>query len=184
MAREAGIKEPIRDKHLIGRIKEWLMINKSYRDYFLFYLGINTGLRISDLVGLKVADVRNRDEIRVISEKTNKQVIVPISQIVQNEIKKYCQDKADSDFLFGSRRGGHITTRMADYTLRDMADALEIDNWGTHTLRKTYGYHYYQKTNDVYYLMKLFGHISQTQTLVYIGVELDEIKETLKDFAL
>ena len=184
MARRAGVKEPIRDKKKIQEIKDWLLVNKTYRDYLLFYLGINTGLRIGDLVGLKVSQVRNRDEIRIIQDKTEREVVIPISQIVQNEINKYCKDKADSDFLFASRKGGHITTRMADFMFRDMANALGIESWGTHSMRKTYGYFYYKKTNDVYYLMKLFGHMTQSQTLAYIGIEMDEIKDSLKDFAL
>lgn len=184
MARTAGIKEPIRDKRKIQEIKDWLLVNKGYRDFLLFYLGINSGLRIGDLVSLKVSDVHNTDEIRIVQEKTNKEVVIPIGVSVQHEINKYCKDKEDDEYLFPSRRGGHITTVMAHYTLRDMADAVGLKSWGTHSMRKTYGYHYYQKTNDVYYLMRLFGHTTQSQTLRYICIEMDEIKETLRDFAL
>lgn len=184
MTRKAGVKEPIRDKEKIQEIKNWLLVNKSYRDYLLFYLGINSGLRIGDLVGLKVSQVRNRNEIRIIQDKTEKEVVIPMNQIIQNEINKYCKDKADSDYLFPSKKGGHITTRMADHMFRDMANTLKIENWGTHSMRKTFGYFYYKKTNDVYYLMKLFGHLTQSQTLSYIGIELDEIRDSLSDFAL
>lgn len=186
MARQSGRKEPIRSKNQIKEIKDWLLMNNGYRDYFMFYLGINTGLRIGDLVKLKVSDVRNTDEIRTIQGKTKKEVTIPISKYVQNEIDKYCKDKADSDYLFPSRKkkDSHITTAAADFSLGKMAKALELKSWGTHSMRKTFGYHYYQKTNDVYYLMRLFGHTTQTQTLRYICIELDEIKETLKDFAL
>lgn len=184
MPRQAGIKQPIRDIKKIQDCKDWLLVNKTFRDYLLFTVGLNTGLRISDLVKLKVSDVQNKDMLSVIQEKTKKETIIPLNLSIQKELNMYCKDKDENDYLFESRRGNHISTVMAHYILKEMADSVGIESFGTHTMRKSFGYHYYKETNDVYFLMKIFGHRNQSQTMSYIGVELDEIKESMMNFSL
>lgn len=75
---------------------------------------------------------------------------------------------------------------MAHTFLHKAAQACGIDteHCGAHSMRKTFGYQYYKKMKDAYYLMKLFGHATQSQTLQYIGVEADEIRKTMEDFTL
>ncbi|WP_243292851.1 site-specific integrase [Bacillus sp. FJAT-47783] len=185
--RKPGAKEPIRSLEKIDEMKEWLLRHSSYRNYFLFYFGINTGLRISDILRLRVKDVRGKDLAKVKMEKTGNTVEVYFNPVLQQEIEKYTSRMADSDWLFPSREGNKpITRQMADKVLRDVAVACGIDRdqWGTHSMRKTFGYHYYQRTKDVYYLMRLFGHTTQSQTLRYIGVESDEIRKTMENFTL
>ncbi|GAA2718639.1 site-specific integrase [Aeromicrobium ponti] len=166
-------------------MKEWLLRYSSYRNYFLFYFGINTGLRISDILHLRVKDVRRKDIAKIKMEKTENIVEVYFNAVLQREIEKYTSNMAESDWLFPSREGEKpLTRQMADIILREAAVACGIDRdqWGTHSMRKSFGYHYYQKTKDVYYLMKLFGHTTQSQTLRYIGIELDEIRKTMENF--
>jgi integrase len=170
-------------------MKDWLLQNSSYRNYFLFYFGINTGLRISDILRLRVKnDVRGKDVMKIKMEKTETTVEVYFNTVLQQEIAKYTSNRADSDWLFSSRQGDKpITRQMAHTFLHQAAEACGIDSeqWGTHSMRKTFGYHYYQrKKKDVYYLMKLFGHATQRQTLQYIGVESDEIRASMEDFTL
>lgn len=55
---------------------------------------------------------------------------------------------------------------------------------GTHTLRKTFGYHHYEKFKDVVMLQKIFNHSSTEITLRYIGIEQDEIDESYVNFVL
>jgi len=61
---------------------------------------------------------------------------------------------------------------------------FNIEEIGTHTLRKTFGYHFYKKTNDIALLMELFNHSSQSITLRYIGMNQDFMDEQLIDFNL
>lgn len=185
--RKPGAKEPIRSLEKIDEMKEWLLRNSSYRNYFIFYFGINTGLRISDILRLRVKDVRGKDVAKIKMEKTENTVDVYFNTILQREIEKYTKQMADSDWLFPSREGDKpITRQMADTILRKAALSCGIDkdHWGTHSMRKSFGYHYYQRKKDVYYLMKLFGHTTQGQTLRYIGIEADEIRKTMEDFTL
>lgn len=163
-------------------MKNWLLQNSSYRNYFLFYFGINTGLRISDILRL-----RGKDVMKIKMEKTDTTVKVYLNSVLQQEIAKYTSNRADSDWLFPSRQGEKsITRQMAHTFLHKAAEACGINSeqWGTHSMRKTFGYHYYQRKKDVYYLMKLFGHATQGQTLQYIGVEVDEIRKTMEDITL
>ena len=55
---------------------------------------------------------------------------------------------------------------------------------GTHTMRKTFGYHHYQKFKDVAMLQKIFNHSSPQITLRYIGIEQDQIDESYSNFIL
>jgi integrase len=186
LPRQKGKKEPIRDKNKIREMKEWILINKPYKYYMLFYININIGTRIGDTLRLRKMDVWNKEEIRIVTQKTNREVIIPISNSVQKEINKYTDKMADSDFLFQSREGENksITPQMAHNILKEAAENCGIQHWGTHSMRKSFGYHYYSKTKDVYFLMRLFGHSSQHQTLDYIGITNDEIRKSLEDFSL
>ncbi|MGE7768853.1 tyrosine-type recombinase/integrase [Peribacillus sp. NPDC096540] len=181
--RQPGAKEPVRSLDKVDEMKEWLLRHSSYRNYFLFYFGINTGLRISDILNLRVKDVRGKDFAKIKMKKTEQTVEVFFNGVLQQEILKYTKNMADSDWLFPSRKGEKaITRQMADKLLREAAVACGIDqdHWGTHSMRKTFGY----RNKDVYYLMKLFGHTTQGQTLRYIGVEADGIRKTMENFTL
>ncbi|MCC2520446.1 recombinase [Bacillus cereus] len=148
---------------------------------------MNTGLRISDILRLCVKDVRGKDGMKIKMEKTDTTVEVYFNSVLQQEIAKYTSNRADSDWIFPSRQGDKpITRQMVHNFLYKATEACGIDSeqWGTHSMRKTFGYHYYQRKKDVYYLMKLFGHATQGQTLQYIGVEADEIRKTMEDFTL
>ncbi|MEI4616946.1 site-specific integrase [Bacillus cereus] len=185
--RQPGAKEPIRSLEKINEMKDWLLRHSTYRNYFLFYFGINTGLRISDILRLRVKDVRGKEMMKLKMEKTEHTVEVFLNPVLQREIEKYTKETADSDWLFPSRVGDKpITRQMADSILRKAAVACGIDkdHWGTHSMRKTFGYHYYKQEKDVYALMKLFGHQTQSETLRYIGIEQDEMKKTMDRFTL
>jgi len=68
--------------------------------------------------------------------------------------------------------------------LKKAAEKLGIEKVGTHTLRKTFGYHHYQRNKDVAILQKLFNHSSPSITLEYIGISQDEQDQSMKDFYL
>jgi site-specific recombinase XerD len=148
---------------------------------------VNTGLRISDLLRLKVKDVRNKSVIYLVMEKTDKELAVPLNPYIQGEIIRYTDWKKDKDYLFTSREGVNkpLTRQMVSQVIKEAAEALGFDEKiNTHTMRKTFGYWYYKEKKDVYFLMKLFGHNTQSQTLEYIGIETEEISKSLEDFSL
>lgn len=87
--------------------------------------------------------------------------------------------------LFPSRQQGRHITRDRVYQIyADIAEKLGRDDIGTHTLRKTFGYHYYKKTRDIATLMFIFNHSSQAITKRYIGITEDEIGASLRGFKL
>lgn len=181
--------QPIRDPAKIEEIKN-LLLHKSYRDYFMFVMGINTGLRVSDLLDLKVCDVRNQDYIILIEKKTaktkkkNKTKRFLINNDLKAEIQAYTQGMADNDYLFPSQKGGHIKRIRAYEILNEVGAKAGVGEIGTHTMRKTFGYHFYKKYKDVAMLQRIFGHSAPSVTLRYIGIEQDEIDEVLMDFNL
>lgn len=77
-----------------------------------------------------------------------------------------------------------ITRIQAYRILNTAAEKVGLDEIGTHTLRKTFGYHYYQKTKDVVMLQTIFNHSAPSITLRYIGIQQDEIDKSLEDFSL
>ena len=84
----ANTVEPIRDPDQIREMKEHLL-HKSYRDYFLFAFGINSGLRIGDILPLRVMDVASATHLRIKEQKTGKIRKVRMTVALQQEIAKY-----------------------------------------------------------------------------------------------
>ena len=175
--------QPIRDKGIIAEFKNELL-HRSYRDYMLFVLGINTGLRISDILPLKVADVRG-SHIIIKEQKTGKSKRFKINVSLRAELDKYTANMSDEDYLFSSRKGDKPITRVQAYrVLNNVAKKLGIEEIGTHTLRKTFGYHHYQQYKDVAILQDIFNHSSPSITLRYIAINADIIDNTIDNFYL
>lgn len=179
--------QPIRDRELLEAVKEVLK-EDSYRNYMLFVLGINTGLRISDILALKKKDVYGKEQLVILEKKTNKRKFLQITPTLQKEIRKYCRSMsfADDEYLFPSREGENqpLTRSMAYKILRGATEPLGIQHVGTHTLRKTFGYHFYLKTKNVAILQKIFNHSSPEITLIYIGIDQDTMDDAMKNFGL
>lgn len=178
-----NIVQPIRDKSKIEEVKTELM-KRGMRDYLLFVVGINTGLRVSDILKLRVSDVRGQDFYTLIEQKTGKRKRINL-HAVKADIDAFTRNMEPDAFLFASRKGGDAITRVQAYRiLNEAAAACGLDEIGTHTLRKTYGYHMYKRFHDVALLQKLFNHSSPSITLRYIGIEQDEIDEVTAEFEL
>lgn len=71
---------------------------------------------------------------------------------------------------------------MAYKILRELTDYFDLESIGTHSMRKTFGYHYYKGTKDVATLQKIFNHSSEAITLKYIGITQDSIDEAMTNF--
>lgn len=176
--------EPLRTPEEIKEFKDALLYVCTERDWFMFVFGINTGLRISDIVNLRVGDIRGKTSVHIIEEKRDKVRKLFLGSI-QNEIMQYCEGKADEDYLFPSKKGGKpISTTQAYRVLAKVADWLGRDDIGTHTMRKTFGYHYYKRTKDIATLMEIFNHSAPGITKKYIGINDEEIQNSLIGFKL
>lgn len=182
----ANTMQPLRDKKLIDEMKSWLLKNKDYKYYFFFTLGLNCGLRVSDLVTLRVSDVKNKSFLVTRVKKTGRELRIPLNPYIQQEIAKYVAGKKETDCLFPSRVGHNkpITRQAASDVMTDLKKAFDLDDFNNHSMRKTFAYWYFKQNKDVYFLMKLFGHKTQEQTLDYIGILEDEIAKTMETFAI
>lgn len=103
---------------------------------------------------------------------------------LQDLIQDYTKDSEPENYLFPSTKGGHVEVNTVYQMFQKVAKLLGRDDIGTHTLRKTFGYHYYKKTKDVATLMEIVGHSNEKITKRYIGINEDEISETLFNFRL
>ncbi|GGD05308.1 site-specific integrase [Pontibacillus salipaludis] len=179
-----NLVQPIRDPLMIKKIKDYFLADNE-RNYMLFVMGINTGLRISDILQLQVKDVTGM-HINLREQKTRKRKKIRITPQLRREIKWYVEDKQSDDYLFKSRKGDNqpIGRSMAYKILRKAADKFKLQEIGTHTLRKTFGYHFYLQTKNTAMLQELFNHSSEKITLIYIGINQDTLDKAMSDFKI
>ena len=190
--------EPIRDIKIIKNMRA-ILKSQSTRNELLFILGINIGLRISDILKLKVNDIIRsngktpRDYVIITEMKTNKTKKFYIGDTVKKVVENYMKEIKNSEpntYLFLSSKGVNIaiTRQQAYRIINNAAESLGLvernnngsiisGEIGTHTLRKTFGYHSFQNGTSLELLMDLFNHSSKTQTLKYIGITEEQKKE-------
>lgn len=176
--------QPIRDRDKISEIKDYLIV-KNQRDYMLFFLGVNVGLRIGDLLSLKVKDVQGH-YINIKEQKTDKTKRILIPNEVKKALIRYTTDMHADSYLFPSRNGKRDRTNRAisDTTayrmMKDIESKFKLENLGTHSLRKTFGYHFYNQFKDVAALQEIFNHSDPAITLRYIGINQDKQDTLMK----
>ena len=111
---------------------------------------------------------------------------MPVQNHLKKEINMYIENTLlnDEEYLFKSkkRKIKPITRVQAYNILKRIAKKYKLESIGTHTLRKTFGYHFYKKTHDVALLMTIFNHSDPSITLRYIGIEQDNVNKSLKNF--
>lgn len=173
--------EPIKDIESIENIRK-VLAKSSQRDLLLFVLGINTGIRISDLLTLKVCDVWEKGQVKeflyLYDEKRQEGNLHYLNRKVREELEKYITltPLKENDYLFKSQKDDLPITRQQAYRIINQAarDAGVLGKVGTHTLRKTFGYHAFRAGVAISLLMKIFHHYSPAETLKYIGVDKEE----------
>lgn len=177
--------QPIRSLEKINDMKWSLKRHCSERDYILFLLGINTGLRVSDLLKLKVKDIKGKKKITVKEGKTEKTRTIQLNNIY-TELNTYMKTLESTDWLFPSRKGDKAITRIQAYrTLNKAAAMVDIpDGIGTHTLRKTFGFWHYKLFKNVSELQIIFNHAHPEITLKYIGITDEQKENNLMSFVL
>lgn len=166
--------EPIRDLNVVMDIADYLK-GQDERNYVLFMFGIYSGLRISDILEFRIRDVRDKDAVYIREMKTGKEKRFPINNELKPVLKEYVRGKRDYEFLFRSPRYPNrpITRQQAYNILSEAGRKFGLDSIGTHTLRKTFGYHMYQQTHDAATLMDILNHASIASTMRYIGINQD-----------
>jgi len=190
--------EPIRDIKIIKNMR-LVLKSQSTRNELLFVLGINVGLRISDIIKLKFSDLMMpnmktvKDSVTITEKKTGKTKKFYIGEVVEKVLLAYVKELNEvtiDDYLFMSKKDkSKPIQRNRAYKIinnaAEMVGLVERDektgklisgDIGTHSVRKTFGYHAYQNGTSIELLMQIFNHSSASQTLRYIGITEDEKK--------
>ena len=184
--------QPIRDTKKIDAMKSIMKGESNYRDLLLFVLGINTGLRISDILSLKWKSfidgggrlLKVGNELNVVEIKTKKVKTFVINKSVAEALKLYYDslDSVSPDApVFSSRKSDNGSPKAlsrvgAWMLLNRYARMVGLnDGIGTHTLRKTFGYHLYKRGVSLEHIQKMLNHSSPAITLRYIGITQDQL---------
>ena len=176
---------PVRKQKDVRAISK--LLKGKPRDLLLWMMGINNGLRASDLVGIKVIQVQDLkvgEVLHIIESKTGKENILVINKPVYKALQWYLKEiKPDpSDYLFKSRKGkGSISSQSVGRLVKTWCNDINLQgNYGAHTLRKTWGYH--QRVNHgvgFEILCKRYNHSSPSITMGYLGIESKEVHDIL-----
>lgn len=173
--------EPIRDRKAIKRIKK--MLADHPRDLCLFTLGINTAFRANEILSIKVGKVRHLEAgapFDLKQRKNKKYRAVMLNTSVVDAIQHYIEQSSlnDDDPLFLGKRGLLTVPSVSRMIKGWCRDVGLKGNYGSHSLRKTWGYwQRMERGTAVPLLMEAFGHATQQQTLSYLGIQADEIAE-------
>ncbi len=186
--------QPLRTSQQIKLVRNALKTTKfPIRNRVLFDIGINNGIRTKDLLRLKVNDVLNddgtvKDKCFITETKTGKRRELRFNSNIQEEIKDYLDTRFKSEWLFPSYKNHHepIKTSAVYQIFYRISHKYsdQLPGLTAHSMRRTFGYHFYKKTHNVAALMRIFNHSSEAITLRYIGITQDEIDNELKHFAL
>lgn len=181
----AHTTDPIKDYQMV---RKWLKIAEEHdRErrkggvswYMLLLLGFNTSLRIGDICELRVKDVRGRERVRVVAEKTGKMSNIKLQADAQKRIAALLRGRGEDEYVLQSRQKSGktgdlrpISRQRAFGIVKEIARRAEFDGHaGCHTMRKTFAYELYQTTGDLSLVQKVLNHSSQMETLRYIGLD-------------
>lgn len=183
--------EPIKNKEDVKAVEDYLA-RQSERNHLIFVFGINSGLRVSDILGLNISDVQDKTYVEIKEKKTGKYKRFPLNNKLQRLIKEYLNNtrkdvySVDEDEpLFVGKKHKRLNRSQVYRFLNEACKNVGLDiNVGTHTMRKTFGYHHYKQFNDVALLQKILNHSSPSITLRYISIYQEEIDSSYNQFEL
>jgi len=186
--------EPIRDKRKIATIKNMLKGSNKTRDYILFSLGINLGLRIGDLLKIQVKDLFDvddniRETFEIVEEKTKKRNVVLINENTKEALKYLIENEPtvlnnrNNHIIYNTRNKYESITRIQAYKLtRSWCDKVGLEEIaiGCHTLRKTWGYQAHKEGISIEVIQEKYKHSSTSTTRHYLGIEQKDVNEAYK----
>ncbi|WP_158737344.1 tyrosine-type recombinase/integrase [Alteribacillus sp. YIM 98480] len=174
--------KPIKELEVIFLMKRELK-QQSSRNYLLFVMGINTGLRISEILALSIKDVYQSNGEPVDFLKLKREDVYLNAQVrraLRWFVKKHPFSNPES-YLFLSSRGETAISRQQAYRIINQAaeNVGLAEKIGPHTLRKTFGYHAYKMGIAVSLIQRRFCHHTPAETLRYIGINKEQVKPQL-----
>lgn len=147
-----------------------------------------TGLRVSELTSLDLANVDFTERIVTVVGKGNKERIVPMGETARKALLKYLPYRKElstggENALFLNRNGGRLTSRMVANVIRDACDALGVQkNIHPHTLRHSFATHLLENGANIRVIQEMLGHSSLSTTQVYTHLTVEKLKESYDEF--
>ena len=184
--------EPFKDLKQINAMKKYLQ-NNSHRDYLLFVLGINTGLKMNEMLELKVADLIDaQGNIKCFYSTVYVDTMpgrdVYLNARVKGALEHYfshCKLTGDQYLFQSAKTKNAISRQQAHRIIHDAVSSLGIKGkFGAGSMRKTFGYHAYKKGVSISIIQKYFHHATPSETYKYLGISKEEITSTIIDVNL
>ena len=194
-----GTTQPIRDKQLLKKFKDYYKTTEpNLRNYTIITLGLNTALRISDILKLTYNDIYCngivRDHIIIKEQKTGKENRIFLNNEIRKTLNIYHSTLTNTDmyktgnpYLFPSPRNTdqHLSRYQAYRIIRTAAQGAELgDHISCHSLRKTFGYHAWKQGKDPVVIMTIFNHSSFNITKRYLCIEQDDKDAVFRDIKI
>lgn len=190
--------EPIRDKRKIATIRNLLRGERRYRDLALFVIGINTALRVSDLLTLRIGDFFDEqgeivDKFWIREEKYNKRNEIVVNDSIREVLAEYRETYPDciqhpKGFLFFNTRQNYDEAIGRERVWQIISGVCEEvglrGNYGTHSLRKTWGYHARKSGVALELIMHKLNHTNISVTMRYLGITDDELADEVRKLNL
>lgn len=168
-----------------------LSSNEGERNRAMLETLYGCGLRVSELVGLKISDLFFEEGFIKITGKGNKQRFVPIGDLAQKYIQLYKETirthitvkKEFGDTLFLNRRGGQLTRAMIFTIIKDLAVKVNLNkNISPHTFRHSFATHLLENGADLRSIQLMLGHESIITTEIYLHLDRKFLKEVIHNF--
>ncbi len=162
-----------------------------YRNKAILEVLYGSGLRVSELVNLRLTDVHFDDNFLKIQGKGNKERLVPLGNSAKQAITDYLQnyrgtlkiDKNDENVLFLNRRGKKMTRVMIFTIIKDLVTKIDLQkNVSPHTFRHSFATHLIEGGADLRAIQDMLGHESITTTEVYTHLDKEFLKDTITRF--
>lgn len=167
-----------------------MSLPESQRNRAIIEVMYSCGLRVSELVNLKISQIYDKDEFVVVEGKGEKQRLIPISQSALYEIELYMANrhllkikKGDEDILFLNRRGARLTRVMIFYIVRKQCECASITKKiSPHTLRHSFATHLLEGGANLRAIQQMLGHESITTTEIYVHLDKDFIRSEILNY--
>ncbi len=181
-----GTSQPIRSLDELTAFRSYYLNKEvNLRNYMLICMGLNTALRISDMLQLKWGNVYDFDRkqyvkhIVVYEGKTGKETRIAINNNLIEAFEMYMgslKSVSGNDYIFtGKTKGTHLSRSQAFRIITHVAEALNMENGiSCHSLRKTFGYYAWKYGTPPAMLMEIYNHSSYEITKRYLGIKQDD----------
>jgi integrase/recombinase XerD len=160
---------------------------ESHRNRAIIEMLYGSGLRVSELVNLRLSDIYRQEGFMRITGKGSKQRLVPISPVADQWLEYWLEDRSQldikpeySDIVFLNRYGRQLTRAMIFTIIKTLAKQADIHKTiSPHTLRHSFATHLLQNGADLRIIQDLLGHEDITTTEIYTHLEIQDLREAI-----